>query len=424
MLTLLLRAFFTKNPVPTEFLEKSVLSVHSRRDFLVLFALWLMVFSASSQVIVISPILPRIAEALDVQESLLGTLITSYAVMLGIFALVTGPISDKIGRRRILLVGTGFMAACLYLHALADTYASLLAVRALAGMAGGALSGAAVAYVGDYFPYDKRGWANGWVMSGIAVGQVVGIPLGTLLAEFGDYRWPFLMFAVTMTGAFLLIWKAVPQPDVQRDVRRLSVGRVISDYVGLCRRPVTRNAALVYFLTFLGVGLYLVYLPTWLERSLDVRGEAIAALFLFGGLAHVVAGPAAGKLSDRVGRKPLVIWSCIGLAVVMPLMTWLTTSMWIACTLFTAAMLLLALRISPLQSLLSALVPSSSRGMLMSFAIASGQVGIGISAALAGLAYARYGYWSNTLLAIGAVLIMALMVWRGLPEPDETVPAH
>ena len=424
MLTLLLRAFFTKNPVPTELLEKSVLSVHSRRDFLVLFALWLMVFSASSQVIVISPILPRIAEALEVKESLLGTLITSYAVMLGIFALVTGPISDKIGRRRILLVGTGFMAACLYLHAWADTYVSLLAVRALAGMAGGALSGAAVAYVGDYFPYDRRGWANGWVMSGIAVGQVVGIPLGTLLAEFGDYRWPFLMFAVTMTGAFLLIWKAVPQPDVQRDVRRLSVGRVISDYVGLCRRPVTRNAALVYFLTFLGVGLYLVYLPTWLERSLDVRGEAIAALFLFGGLAHVVAGPAAGKLSDRVGRKPLVIWSCIGLAVVMPLMTWLATSMWIACTLFTAAMLLLALRISPLQSLLSALVPSSSRGMLMSFAIASGQVGIGISAALAGLAYARYGYWSNTLLAIGAVLIMALMVWRGLPEPDETAPAH
>lgn len=383
-----------------------------------------MVFSASSQVIVISPILPRIAEALAVKESLLGTLVTSYAVTLGLFALVTGPISDKIGRRRILLTGTGFMAACLYLHALADTYASLLAVRALAGMAGGALSGAAVAYTGDYFPYDRRGWANGWVMSGIAVGQVVGIPLGTLLAEFGDYRWPFLMFAVTMTGAFALIWRAVPQPDVQRDVRRLSVGRAVSDYIALCRRPVTRNAAIVYFLTFLGVGLYLVYLPAWLERGLNVRGEAIAALFFFGGLAHVVAGPAAGKLSDRVGRKPLVIWSCIGLAIAMPLMTWLATSMWIASVLFTAAMLLLALRISPLQSLLSALVPSSSRGMLMSFAIASGQVGIGISGALAGLAYARYGYWSNTLLAIVAVLAMGMMVWRGLPEPDKTAPAH
>ncbi len=383
-----------------------------------------MVFSASSQVIIISPILPRIAEALVVQESLLGTLVTSYAVMLGIFALVTGPISDKIGRRRILLIGTGFMAVCLYLHGLADTYASLLTMRALAGAAGGALSGAAVAYVGDYFPYDRRGWANGWVMSGIAVGQVVGIPLGTLLAEFGDYRWPFLMFAVTMTGAFLLIWRAVPQPDVQRDVRRLSVRRAVSDYIGLCRQPVTRNAAVVYFLTFLGVGLYLVYLPAWLERGLNVRGEAIAALFLFGGLAHVVAGPAAGKLSDRVGRKPLVIWSCIGLAIVMPLMTWLVRDMWIAYVFFTIAMLLLALRISPLQSLLSALVPANSRGMLMSFAIAAGQVGIGLSGAIAGVTYARYGYWSNTLLAIAAVLFMALMVWRGLPEPQKTTPAH
>ena len=404
--------------------RKKPLSDRSPRDSLILFALWLMVFSASSQVIIISPILPRIAEALSVQESLLGTLVTSYAVMLGVFALVTGPISDKIGRRRILLIGTGFMAVCLYLHGLAYTYATLLAVRALAGAAGGALSGAAVAYVGDYFPYDRRGWANGWVMSGMAVGQVVGIPLGTLLAEFGDYRWPFLMFAVTMTGAFLLIWRAVPQPEVQRDVRRLSVRRAVSDYIGLCRRPVTRNAAMVYFLTFLGVGLYLIYLPAWLERGLDVRGEAIATLFLFGGLAHVVAGPTAGKLSDRVGRKPLVLWSCFGLAVVMPLMTWLVSDMWIAGLFFTVAMLLLALRISPLQSLLSALVPSNSLGILMSFAIASGQVGIGISGAIAGLAYARYGYWSNTLLAIAAVLIMAMMVWRGLPEPRKTAPAH
>ena len=383
-----------------------------------------MVFSASSQVIVISPVLPRIAEALAVKESLLGTLVTSYAVTLGLFALVAGPVSDKIGRRRILLVGTGFMAACLYLHGLADTYASLLAMRTLAGMAGGALSGAAVAYVGDYFPYDRRGWANGWVMSGIAIGQVVGIPLGTLLAEFGDYRWPFLMFAVTMTGAFLLIWRLVPQPDVQRDARRLSVRRIVADYLALCRRPVTRAAALVYFLTFLGVGLYLVYLPAWLENVLSVRGEAIAALFLFGGLAHVIAGPAAGKLSDRVGRKPLVIWSCLGLAVVMPLMTWLANSLWIAFALFAAAMALIALRVSPLQSLLTALVSSRSRGMLMSFAIAAGQVGIGIGGALAGLTYARYGYWSNTLLAIVAVLVMALMVWRGLPEPDKTAPAH
>ncbi|MEX1055672.1 MAG: MFS transporter, partial [Rhodothermales bacterium] len=377
----------------------------------VLFALWLMVFSASSQVIIISPILPRIGEALDVPESLLGTLITAYAVMLSTFALITGPISDKIGRRRVLLLGSGFMSLALLLHAVADTYVSLLTMRAIAGAAGGTLSGAAVAYVGDYFPYNRRGWANGWVMSGIAVGQIVGIPLGTLLAEFINYRWPFLMFAITMGAAFFLIWRVVPQPDVRRDTRTLSVRRAAVDYSLMLRRSETGAAAVTYFLMFFSIGMYVVYLPTWLENSLGVSGKSIASLFLAGGLANVVMGPLAGRLSDRVGRKPLVISSCIGLAAVMIVTTYLATSMWVAYLLFAFAMAMVAMRMSPLQSLITSLVEGKQRGTLLALTVAIGQVGIGISSAIAGPLYTKYGYVSNTLLGSVSILLMALLVW-------------
>lgn len=388
-------------------------------DRLILFALWLMVFSASSQVIIISPILPRIGESLHVPEALLGTLITSYAVMLSIFALLTGPISDKIGRRRILLIGTGFMSVSLALHGIADTFLSLLTVRAIAGAAGGTLSGAAVAYVGDYFPYHRRGWANGWVMSGIAVGQIIGIPLGTLLAQWFNFRWPFLVFAVTMGGAFVLIWRAVPQPPVQLDERRLSVRRAVIDYIALLRQPETGAASLAYFLMFFSVGLYVVYLPTWLEQSLGITGEAIATLFLVGGLANVITGPIAGRLSDRIGRKPLVIWSCLGLAVVMVLTTFLVVNMWMAYLLFSITMVMVAMRISPLQSLLTALVIDAKRGILMSLAVSIGQIGIGISGALAGPAFTRFGYVSNTVMGAIAILLMAILVAWKLPEPGE-----
>lgn len=386
-------------------------------QYVVLFALWLMVFSASSQVIIISPILPRIGEALAVREALLGTLVTSYAVMLSIFALITGPISDKFGRRRVLLIGSGFMTFSLLLHGVADTYLSLLSVRALAGAAGGTLSGAAVAYVGDYFPYDRRGWANGWVMSGIAFGQIIGIPLGTILADLINYRWPFLMFGLTMGAAFVLIWRVVPQPDVQRDVRRLSFRRSITDYIGLMKDPVTGAAAATYFLMFMSMGFFVIYLPTWLERSLGVSGEAIASLFLIGGLANIATGPLAGKLSDRIGRKPLVISSCIGLAVVMLLTTYVIHSMWMAYVMFGLAMVMIAMRMSPLQSLLSALVSGGRRGILMSLAVAVGQIGIGISGAIAGPTYTQYGYLSNSVLGAIAIALMALLVWKRLPEP-------
>ena len=139
--------------------------------YVIILALWLLTFTVSSQALIIAPIIPRIAEQLSTNEALLGTLITSYAVAVGVFAIIAGPISDYTGRRSILLAGTALMTVGLALHAIAWDFASLFGVRAVAGIAGGILNGAAVSYVGDYFPEEKRGWANGWVFSGFAAGR-------------------------------------------------------------------------------------------------------------------------------------------------------------------------------------------------------------------------------------------------------------
>ncbi|MEJ7709615.1 MAG: MFS transporter [Pyrinomonadaceae bacterium] len=202
---------------------------------LILFALWLLVFSASSQIMILSPMLPQISRELRLPAVGLGSLISVYALMVGIFGLATGPVSDRIGRRRVLLIGAGVMSGALVLHSAAVDYPSLLFVRALAGAAGGVLSGAAVSYVGDYFPYERRGWAMGWVMSSTALGQILGVPAGTLLAENYGFRTPFLIFAVTMALTFVAIWRFVPQPDVERSQRALTLGNALS--------PVHRVAA-------------------------------------------------------------------------------------------------------------------------------------------------------------------------------------
>ncbi len=394
----------------------------SRRDshpYLILFALWLMVFSASSQVIIMAPILPRIGEALQIDEALQGWLLTSYALFLAIFALITGPISDKIGRRLVLLAGCGSMAVALALHVVADSFVSLLTMRAVAGAAGGMLSGAAVSYVGDYFPYNRRGWANGWVMSGIAFGQIFGIPIGIVLADQFGFKAAFLMFGATMLLATILVWRFVPQPDVRRDTERLTVRRAIANYRELLRQPVVVAASAVYFLMFFSIGLFIIYLPTWLEATLGVSGGEIAFLFAVGGIANVVSGPIAGKVSDSIGRKPLIVTSCLGFGVVMVLTTYVIVNMWIGYVLFAVAMVMVSMRISPLQSLMTSLVSENRRGALLSLAIAIGQIGFGIGSAVAGITFIRYGYFSNTIAGAVAIVIMAALVYVFLPEPDE-----
>jgi len=366
---------------------------------------------------IISPILPQIGEQLDIADAVLGTLVSAYALMVGIFAIISGPISDKIGRRRILLLGTGIMAVALVMHVLVVDYYSFLAVRIFAGMAGGVLSGAAVSYVGDYFPYNRRGWATGWIMSGSAFGQIIGIPLGIVLAGRAGFKAPFLAFAVTMFLAFFLILLKVPQPDVKLSEERLSVGRALRDYLGMLRRPEIAYASFAFFLMFLGVSLYVVYFPTWLERELGATPGAIATLFLVGGLANVITGPQAGRISDRVGRKGIILLSCTGLFVVMLSTTVLVKEFWVAYPVFFMAMVLVAMRISPFSALLTAMVKDDRRGSLMSLAVALGQVGFAVGAGVAGLLYDGTGYWSNTVLGAFSVLGMGLTVWFLVPEP-------
>ncbi|WP_441001231.1 MFS transporter [Fodinibius sp. SL11] len=390
---------------------------NKKEIFFVIFSLWLLVFAASSQIMIIAPILPRISEQLAVSEALLGTLVTAYAVMVGICALITGPISDKIGRRKILLIGTGIMTIALFLHGFVFNFLSFLTVRGLAGAAGGVLSGASVSYVGDYFPYERRGWANGWIMSGIAMGQILGIPIGTILAEYMGFRAPFIAFAILMFFALLLIWITVPQPKVQLQKTKITILGSIRKYLLMLRKPEIIASAISYFLMFLSLSVYIIYLPSWLEKTFAVSGNEIAMLFLVGGVANVITGPQAGKLSDLWGRKSIIIFSCVGLATVMAFTVPVVTSFWVAYVLFFLIMVLVAMRISPFQALTTELVSARKRGTLMSLLVAIGQVGYGLGGTIAGPAYVSLGYVSNTI--IGAIMIfgMALIVWRYLPEP-------
>lgn len=366
---------------------------------------------------IISPILPQIGEELNIADTLLGTLITAYSLMVGFFAVISGPISDRIGRRRMLIWGAGVMTVALVCHALVDDYFSFMAVRVFAGAAGGILSGAAVSYIGDYFPYNRRGWAVGWVMSGSAFGQIFGIPMGVVLAGRFGFRAPFYLFAVTMAFTFLLIHLRLPQPPIHHREERLTVGGAVRDYWAMLRRREIAAAAVAFFLMFLGVSIYIVYFPTWLERSIGFTPNQIASLFLVGGVANVLAGPQAGKLSDRIGRKFIVLFSCVGLFFVMAGTTLLVRSLWVAYPLFFLTMILVAMRISPFSALLTALVPDRNRGSLMSLTVALGQVGFGLGGAVAGPLYAHYGYGSNTVIGAVSVLGMGLIVWFLVPEP-------
>jgi predicted MFS family arabinose efflux permease len=308
------------------------------------------------------------------------------------------------------------MATVLLLHVLADTFASLLTMRVLAGAAGGILTGSAVSYVGDYFPYERRGWANGWVMSGFAVGQIIAVPAGTILADRFGFAAPFVAFSGVMAVSFVLVLVRVPQPEVERS-SELSVLSALRGYGVLLRERQVIAAALAYATMFFAIASFLTFVPTWAEHQLGLAADHVAAWFAVGGVASVLVGPQAGRLSDRFGRKPLIVFSCVGTATLFATWTFLVTGSITGGVVFFAIMALLAMRLAPFQALLSALVPDRSRGSLLSLVVSTGQVGGGLGGAMAGVAYGHAGFFGCTMLGAGAIAITGILVARGLREP-------
>lgn len=391
------------------------------RPGLIIFMLWILVFTAASQIMIVAPIIPTIAENLGVESSRLGLLMTVYALAVGVVALITGPISDRFGRRKILIAGSGLMVVALALHALADSYETLLLVRTLAGAAGGILSGGAVSYVGDYFPVERRGWASGMVMSGLAAGQLAGIPAGTILAEELGFHAPFLVFAAIGFIAFCMILLKLPQPEGEggESVAGLSIGSALRGYRDLLRRREVIAASAAYVMMFMGISLYVTFFPTWLEENLGFTAGMIALLYIVGGSANILIGPRAGKLSDRIGRTDVIILASIGVAIVMPLFTFVPiAARWIVFPLFFVTMGLVAARMSPMQALMTQLTGQGQRGAFMSLITSIGQIGFAIGSALAAVTLESLGFIGNALFATGSVLVMAWIVWRWLRKFD------
>jgi predicted MFS family arabinose efflux permease len=375
-----------------------------------------MVFVSSSQIMILVPLLPIIGESLNISTSLLGTLFSGSAIMVGVFALFMGPISDRIGRRKVLVYGTTTMAIALSLHAFAVGFWSLMAVRLFAGAAAGMLSGAAVSFVGDFFPPERRGWANGWIMSGGAAGQIIGIPLGTILADGSAFYMPFVLFAVVMACVAVMVVMFVPQPRVEMNRNPLTLVAVLSQYRRILNTRGVFFGGLVFAMMYFGLSIFLIYLPTWLSEVGCTNCDQVAYMFLVGGVANLVAGPISGTISDKIGRKGIVLFSCLGTAFVMVLSNWMNENILLAFVLFAIAMALLAMRTSPYQSLISAYVPACDRGSMMSLCVSMGQVGMTIAGMLSGVLYTNFGFWGNSIIGAVTLMMAGLMVWHLMPE--------
>ena len=157
--------------------------VSKSRPATVLILLFLILFIGVVDNQVVLPILALIAATFQRSASDLAPVITAYAFSAATLNLLFGPLSDHMGRKRILLFGLAGFSMCSYALGLVSAFGPFFLLRALMGMFAGILSTCVTAYVGDYFPYSVRGRAMGVVIDSLACPLL--LVTGTL-----DEQWP------------------------------------------------------------------------------------------------------------------------------------------------------------------------------------------------------------------------------------------
>ena len=383
---------------------------------LVMMILLLIFFLGTSDNQMISPLLPLIAREFGLESGRVGeTIGPAYALAAAVSAFFVGPFSDLFGRRRFLLYASVIFSLSLLAVYLIDSVLTLGVVRLLTGLAAGTFSTCAIAYVGDYFPYERRATAMSIVQAGYFGALVFGVPVATVIAQAFNWRASFAFFGGLSLLAFFCVLFLLPE-----DRHRLQEGQPAGQrrLYNLRMTFATRSrvaSIIAAFCVSCGFVGFLFYLGSYLVSRFQMSPRNVGFVFIAVGVVSLVGAFLAGPLADRAGKQAVSILSTVILAAMVFAIPQFGFGIALFASFLTAA-LAFAFRQGPLQALATELVPAHARGSLVAMRNMASQLGIAVSTGVSGSLFDRYGYTAVGLFC-GTVTLAALIFIAMMKEP-------
>ncbi len=264
-------------------------------------------------------ILPELGDAFGVSPAEAGLTISVLVIALAVGAWIWGPLSDRIGLRRSLVLASGLLVIPAIVVPLSPNFETLLVARVAEGLVMPGLLTVGVGYIADVYKPRIGSRAMGYYISTLVVGGVIGRLGVALVTEAVGWRWAMALLAVLPAVAAVVVRRGL-EPDPVRHHAAAAVSGA--------RRALFRNRTLIgasaagaaLFFGFVGVFSFVDYrLETTPFNYSPTVASLIFVLWIFGAV-----GPAAGQLTERMGWRR-VAFACVSLALVGVLLT-LSTS--------------------------------------------------------------------------------------------------
>ncbi len=227
-----------------------------------------------------------------------------------------GILSDRIGRKSIIVFGTALAAVVVTMYALSDNRWYLATMHGIHGIGAAATVAPAIAMIADHADSRDRGRQMGWFDYSTFIGYIIGAVVGGFMVDYVDPRVGFLivagMLAMSATMLYTLVRKEPPKTKTERFASLADLKRVFKVREIRLMFPIWLIIATL-------LGLAITYLPIILLNE-GTPGATIGIMFAAAGIALGLLQPFWGKVSDIVGRIPVMaygVFSIAGIAVML-----------------------------------------------------------------------------------------------------------
>jgi Arabinose efflux permease len=374
---------------------------------------------------VIIPLLPFYGEHYHASPAQVGLLMASYSLAQFLTAPFWGRLSDRIGRKPVLIASLGGAAASYVLLAFADHLWMLFAARLFGGAMAGGIA-AAFAYAADISTPATRARAMGVVGAAFGVGFIFGPAIGGLLSgsdpATADFRSPALAACALSTTALLLTIFILPESlpaDARQSKRTQRQNRWQMFRIALAQPALLRLLGLMFLATFAFASMETTF-AMWSRRQFGWGPEQNGYLFaMIGLISAAIQGGLVGRLARRFGEMRLVVAGAAALAAGMlaiPFSTHLATLL----PAMAAAAIGFSMLTPSLNSLVSLQVGRDVQGGAMGVSRSATTLARVLGPVCGG---ALFSYFGKTAPFIGAAIVMCLVVAMALEASRRLVAA-
>jgi DHA1 family tetracycline resistance protein-like MFS transporter len=364
------------------------------------------------------PLLPFYAVRFGASPQIVTALLAVYSLMALLSAPLWGRLSDRVGRRPVLMSSlSGGVLAYLWMGA-ADALWMLFAARGLAGICAGNIA-AAQAYIADVTTPESRAKGMGLIGAAFGLGFIIGPALGGFLAgndpASADLAMPAWVAAglsgMALLGVVFMLPESRPIEARQNMPARGRLGALL----GALRRPILSRLILIFFLVILAFSGMESTFALWAMRQFGWGPSQVAYVFAYVGLlSAVLQGGLIGRLSRRFGEERLLL---VGLALIGIGLLALPAARWLSLLALVLGALAVGMGLvqPSLNSLISRRSGREEQGEVLGVSQSVGSLARVLGPLAAGFLFAEFGrgapyLWGAALVA--AAWLLTVLLWR------------